>query len=122
MSLGAQLEVLGGSQGRPLEVLGGAWGVFWDSLGCLGGSYWAIGVLMKTFKHLCFLFCFEHLEVLGRALGILLRPWGLLWGTVEGPGWALGGPGGSLGILGGFLRGCFSQGNLQPARPGRWEG
>ena len=51
VSLGAPLEVRGGSQGRPLEVLGGARGVFWDSWGCLGGPCGAIGGLMKTLKH-----------------------------------------------------------------------
>ena len=78
VSLGAPLEVLGGSQGRPLEVLGGARGVFWDPWGCLGGPYGAIGGLMKTLKNQWFLLCFEHLEVLGRTLGIPLGPWGLL--------------------------------------------
>ena len=90
MSLGAPLEVLGGSQGRPLKVLGGARSVFWDPWGCLGGPYGAIGGLMKTLKNHWFLLCFEHLEVLGRALGILLGPWWLLWGALEGPGGALG--------------------------------
>ena len=33
VSLGAPLEVLGGSQGMPLEVLGGARSVFWDPWG-----------------------------------------------------------------------------------------
>ena len=92
MSLGALLEVLGGSQGRPLEVLGGAREVFWEPWGCLGGPYGDIEGLMKTLQNRLVFICFEHLEVLGRTLGILLGPCRLLWGALEGPGGALGGP------------------------------
>ena len=84
---------------------------------------------------------FEHLESLGKALGILLGPWGLLWDALEGPGGALGGPSGLLGdpwrVLEGSLgetlkrNNVFSsisegadpfQGNLRLAEPGQWEG
>ena len=56
-------------------MLGVPFGVPW---GCLGGAYEAMGRLIKTLKNDWFFLCFEHLEVLGRALEILLKPWGLL--------------------------------------------
>ena len=44
---------------------------------------------MKTITNQWFLLCFENLEVLGRATGISLGRWGLLWEAL-GP-WAVGG-------------------------------
>ena len=79
--LGAPWEVLGG----PWEVIGGPGGVVGELLGglrgcsgCLlgssgglGGPYGAIGWLMKTLKKRWFLWCFQHLEVLGGLLRAL---------------------------------------------------
>ena len=46
--------------------------------GCLGGAYEAIGGITKTLKNHLFFMGFDHLEVLGRALDLILMPWGLL--------------------------------------------
>ena len=73
-AIGHPWRVLGDALGGPR----GCSGVFGDPWGGLGGSYGAIGGLMKTLKHHFFLLCFEHVEVLGWALGLLVAPWGLL--------------------------------------------
>ena len=65
------------------------------SFGIPGGAWVArmepSGAYENIQNHLLLL-GFEHLEVLGRALGIPLGPWGLLWGALEGLGGALGSP------------------------------
>ena len=100
--LGGSLEVLGG----PWDAIGGAWGVPGRSLGFLGdpwgaigsprGCLWgSLGVLKWAYKNIekpLFFLCFEHLEVLGRALEILLEPWELLWGALGGSEASLGAP------------------------------
>ena len=76
--LGGSLGSSWGSQGRSSEALGGAWAAFLGPGGCLGGAYEAIGGIIKTLKNHWFFKGFEHLEVLGRALELILEPWGLL--------------------------------------------
>ena len=62
---------------------------------------------MKTLKNHWFLLCFEHLEVLEGALGVLGVAWGLLWDALGGPRMSLGGlwelPEESLRVLGEHL-------------------
>ena len=121
MGTWGSLGALGGSFGGPWGALGRHWrclegprealGGPMVCSGCLPGSL-SLGVLAwplwrhwGAYEHIekPYGFCFEHLEVLGRALGILLGPWGLLWEL-----WgALGGPLGvseePLGVRGGSL-------------------
>ena len=55
-------------------------------------AYEAIGGIIKTLKNHRFFLCFEHSEVLGRALEILLEPWELLSGALGGSEASLGAP------------------------------
>ena len=67
--------------GCPWELSGGSLGVPVVALGSLGGPYGVIRELMKTLKNNWFLLCFEHLEVLGGALGVLGDALGGPWGS-----------------------------------------
>ena len=86
------LGVPGASLGGPWGFLGDPWGAIGGPRGCLWGS---LGVLEWAYKNIekpLFFLCFEHLEVLGRALEILLEPWELLWGALGGSEASLGAP------------------------------
>ena len=108
--LGAPCSFLGGflvSLGAPLEVPGEALGgprgcstCLLESLRVLGWPLWTHWGLMKSLTNHRFLLCFEHLDVLGSALGILLGPWGCFgwpWRFLRGPWGSLEGPSGILG-------------------------
>ena len=63
----------------------------------MGGAYEAIGSIMQTLKNHWFFICFEHLELLGRALEIILERWGVPGSSLRGPWGSLEGPWGDLG-------------------------
>ena len=54
---------------------------------------------MKTLKNHWFLLCFEHLEVLGVASGVLGVSLRGPWGSLGGPWRVLGCPWGPLGVF-----------------------
>ena len=83
------------------RVCGGAWVALFGPL----GDYENIE---KTFV---FVLCFEHLEVLERALEVLGVLVGGPWGV---PGRSLRGPVGSLGALGGSLGGSWGPNTRKP--------